>query len=351
MDKKLKAVSLFSGAGGLDVGFDRAGFVTVFANEFDHDAAETWRANRPEIADVMVEGDILQKIERLDSFAGKVDVMFAGPPCQGFSVAGKMDPNDTRSELVWTYLDAIRRVKPHVFVMENVAALGNLDKWASVREKIIETAKNMGYNVAFDVWHTFEFGVPQKRDRVIFVGVLNGDPTLFAQAMEHYKKVAPTAREVLLSVGDYGSESNPETCTAKITLAKSPVLRASPYAGMLVNGAGRPICMGGLPPTLPATMGGNKTPIVDQEALNNPKHKNWFEIYHRQVMAGKGVRCLKTPDHLRRLSITEAAAIQTFPRNYIFTGAKSKQYRQIGNAVPSLFAEAVARSVIDCYFS
>lgn len=93
----LTAVSLFSGAGGLDVGFERAGFEVVFANESDRDAAAAWRANRPEIAGVMAEGDILDHMGGLRAFEGGVDVVFGGPPCQGFSIAGKMDPDDPRS--------------------------------------------------------------------------------------------------------------------------------------------------------------------------------------------------------------------------------------------------------------
>ncbi len=351
MTRKLRAISLFSGAGGLDVGFDRAGFCTVFANEFDHDAAETWRLNRPDNAGAMAEGDIAEHIDELNQFADTIDVLFAGPPCQGFSVAGKMDPNDDRSKLVWTCLDAIERVRPRVFIIENVAALGKLEKWSNVRENIVRRAKKAGYDVAYQVWHTPDFGVPQNRDRVIFVGVLGGDASQFQGAMRHHEAKAPTAREVLLSVGAYGSESNPKTCTANVTLATNPVMRVSPYAGMLVNGAGRPVCLDGLPPTLPATMGGNKTPIVDQRALEDSSQANWFEGYHAGIVSGEiDPAKASTPDYLRRLTIREAAAIQTFPEDYVFSGAKTKQYRQIGNAVPSLFAEAVARSVREAYF-
>lgn len=352
MARQLKAISLFSGAGGLDVGFDRAGFRTVFANEFDHDAAETWRINRPENADAMVEGDIADHIEELDKYRDSIDVLFAGPPCQGFSVAGKMDPNDERSKLVWTFLDAVERVHPRVFIMENVAALGRLDKWSRVRERIVQIAQTLGYDVAYRVWHTPDFGVPQNRDRVIFVGTLVGNASDFESAMETHHANAPTAREVLQSVGEYGSQDNPQTCTSNVTLALHPVLRTSPYAGMLVNGAGRPVCLDGLPPTLPATMGGNKTPIVDQHALDDVSVTNWFEGYHARVSSGKAdPATTKTPGYLRRLTIREAAAIQTFPHGYKFSGAKTKQYRQIGNAVPSLFAEAVALSVREAYFS
>ena len=170
--------------------------------------------------------------------------------------------------------------------------------------------------------------------------------------MKKHRAKAPSARDVLLSVGTYNTSENPKTCTANVTLAQNPVMRLSPYAGMLVNGAGRPVCLDGLPPTLPATMGGNKTPIVDQRALDDPKKKNWFEEYHAGIKKGKfSPSTTNIPNFLRRLTIKEAAAIQTFPANYKFCGAKTKQYRQIGNAVPSVFATAVAQSLIEAYFS
>ena len=94
-----KAISLLSGAGGLDIGFEKAGFQIVLSNEFDHDAACTWRANRAENCNAMREGDIAEILPELARYRGTVDVLFGGPPCQGFSVAGKMDPNDSRSKL------------------------------------------------------------------------------------------------------------------------------------------------------------------------------------------------------------------------------------------------------------
>lgn len=351
MTRHLKAISLFSGAGGLDVGFERAGFRTVFANELDHDAAETWRINRPDNAAAMVEGDICHHLDELEAYRGAIDVMFAGPPCQGFSVAGKMDPQDARSKLIWTFLAAVARIRPRVFVMENVAALGRLEKWTSVRAEVVRRARDAGYDVAYRVWHTPDFGVPQNRDRVIFIGTAFGDADAFRAAMERKESAAPSAREAILSVGAYGSEANPQTCTANVTLAKRPVVRASPYAGMLVNGAGRPVDLDGLPPTLPATMGGNKTPIVDQRALEDASLKNWFEGYHAKLLAGTTTPADAVPPaHLRRLTIREAAAIQTFPKDYLFFGAKTKQYRQIGNAVPCRFAERIAESVREAYF-
>lgn len=345
-----RAISLFSGAGGLDIGFEKAGFQIVLSNELDHDAACTWRANRPKSSASMRECDIKQLLPELIQYQDKIDVLFGGPPCQGFSVAGKMDPNDSRSELIFTFLKAVEIVKPTFFVMENVKALGSLEKWASVRNKYLAQAEALGYSVKYSVFRTSDYGVPQKRDRVIFIGAKYQDPSLFFNEIQGMTCPAPTAREVLLSVGKFNTPQNPNTCVANITLAKNPIMRKSPYAGMLVNGAGRPLDLNGLPQTLPASMGGNKTPIIDQYSLENENLSNWFELYHKKIVAGECMPAtIDIPNYIRRLTLKEAAAIQTFPQGYIFCGAKNKQYRQIGNAVPSLFAYKVAKAMCIAY--
>ena len=105
----------------MDVGFENAGIKVVFANELVADAAETYRANHPDC--IMVNDDINNVIDSLGKYEG-VDLVFGGPPCQGFSVAGKMDPDDDRSKLIFTFLDVVERVKPRAFVMENVKVPG-----------------------------------------------------------------------------------------------------------------------------------------------------------------------------------------------------------------------------------
>ncbi len=348
----MKAVSLFSGAGGLDVGFEQAGFETVFANEFDHDAADAWRVNRPGREHVMVEGDINAHFDDIRKHKG-ADILFGGPPCQGFSVAGKMDPADPRSNLVWRFMDAVEAVSPKVFVMENVSALGELARWKTVRDGLQARAKELGYDALLHVYHTPDYGVPENRDRMIFIGVRKtcGSIADFSSQLAKRRKRPPSVREVLLSAGSFGSSSNPATCTAGISLALNPVMRKSPYAGMLVNGAGRPIDLDGIAPTLPASMGGNKTPIVDERALHDAGKTNWFETYHKRLLNGKATpKTTAVPPYLRRLTVKECALIQTFPEDYIFEGKKTKQYRQIGNAVPCLFAFAVADAVKNAFF-
>ena len=127
----------------MDIGFERAGIEVVFANELMSEAAATYNANHA--AGVMVNDDVNNILKSIDRFQG-VDFVFGGPPCQGFSVAGKMNPNGERSKLIFTFLDIVERVRPKAFVMENVKALGVLEKWESVRRKYLERVYALGYN-------------------------------------------------------------------------------------------------------------------------------------------------------------------------------------------------------------
>ena len=345
MKKRMKAISLFSGAGGMDIGFKNEGIDVIWANEIDKDAYNTYKENNPETT--IIHGDIKAHIEELNKF-NDIDIMFGGPPCQGFSVAGKMDPNDERSTLIWTFLEAVNIVKPRAFVIENVKALAMLEKWEPIREKIIMIANKMGYVCRPFVLNSAEFGIPQKRERVFFIGFLDNSVNfddVFSN-INNNKKVVKTVREAIFYLGKAGTKDNPKTCTAKITFAQNPILRKSPYAGMLFNGIGRPLNLDSVASTLPASMGGNKTPIIDEEALYY-NCDNWVIDYHNSLMNGEvTAKYSEAPSRLRRITIKEAIAIQTFPEDYKFSGSKSSIYRQIGNAVPCQLAQVVAKSVI-----
>lgn len=348
MADKLTAVSLFTGAGGMDIGFERAGIEVVLANELMSEAAATYNANHA--SGVMVNDDVNNILDSLGQFQG-VDLVFGGPPCQGFSVAGKMNPDDNRSKLIFTFLDVIEKVRPRAFVMENVKALGVLEKWEPVRRKYLDRVRALGYNCVPFILNATEYGVSQKRERVFFIGIRdNGDP-FFEYYMKdlllQQKNDAPIVRELLQSLGRAGTDENPDTCTAKITFATHPVMRKSPYAGMYFNGQGRPIDVDGYANTLPASMGGNKTPFVDEDYLYGEASSDWVVDYHRGLMEGTIVPEFKeAPERLRRITIREAARIQSFPDNYVFCGNKGAIYTQIGNAVPCRMAEAVAKAVI-----
>jgi DNA (cytosine-5)-methyltransferase 1 len=339
----MKAISLFSGAGGMDVGFRNAGFEIIWANDIDKDACETYRVNHgPHIHRGDLDG-LMPQLEEIGKNE-QITCLFGGPPCQGFSVAGKMDAHDPRSKLVWSYMEAVRLTQPAVFVMENVKALAALEKFRDVREGLFKEAIKMGYDVELVVLNSKDFGVPQGRERMFFVG-FKGRPNHFRKVVEEERRTPPKLRDVLLGVGKVGAETNNRLCKAKVTAAASPVLRRSPYAGMLFNGQGRPLNLEGHATTLPASMGGNRTPIIDDGALYG-NETPWVEAYHASLMeGGSPVDWQTVPSRLRRLSVDEAIAIQTFPRDYQFVGPQSSVFKQIGNAVPCDLAGAVARAV------
>nr|WP_315468502.1 DNA cytosine methyltransferase [uncultured Undibacterium sp.] len=338
----MKAISLFSGAGGMDVGFKKAGFEIVAAIELDKHACETFRANHPETN--LLEGNIDVRGSELDSYKN-IDVVFGGPPCQGFSVAGKMDPEDPRSKLIFSFCSIVENVRPKAFVMENVKALGLLSKFEQVRIALIERFRAAGYNVTIHILNAKDFGVPQSRERVFFIGVQDGIKPIVGSHFSYFKKNAPTLREVLVPLGKPGSKFNDRVCNAKVTLAANPILRKSPYAGMMFNGQGRPLNPDGWASTLPASMGGNRTPIIDDEHLYHNK-ASWVEDYHRHLISGGRPQGMHdAPSFLRRLTVNEAALLQTFPSDYEFCGPSSKVFSQIGNAVPCEFANVVAECV------
>jgi hypothetical protein len=164
---------------------------------------------------------------------------------------------------------------------------------------------------------------------------------------ERYKKQAPTVRDIVSPLGLAGSENNQRICNAKVTIAANPVMRRSPYAGMLFNGQGRPLNPVGYSCALHASMGGNKTPIIDEEHCYFGQD-SWVEWYHSYLMkGGKPLSLDAAPKRLRRLTIDEALRIQTFPHDYQFIGGQSSIYRQIGNAVPCDLAQVVAEVVRD----
>jgi len=338
----MKAVSLFSGAGGMDIGFRDAGYKILVANEKDKYACETFRANHPEV--LLLDGELGQHLDDLAEFSG-VDVVFGGPPCQGFSVAGKMAADDPRSDLVFSFCAVVERLKPQAFVMENVKALGRLAKFERVRMDLMARFQNAGYSVTVHILNAKDFGVPQARERVFFIGVRKNFLPVFASAFVSQRKIAPSLREVMLPLGEPGTLNNLRVCNAKVTLAAKPVLRKSPYAGMLFNGQGRPLNPDGWASTLPASMGGNRTPIIDNNHLYKGE-RPWVEDYHRHLVnGGKPQGMHEAPAYLRRLTIDEAAVLQGFPSEYVFCGPSSKVYSQIGNAVPCPLAQAVANAV------
>jgi DNA (cytosine-5)-methyltransferase 1 len=326
--------SVYSGCGGLDLGFTQAGMRCAWANDIDPVAVATHNAA---LGHKAVAGD-------LDDVTWpeprSVDLVVGGPPCQGFSVAGKMNPADPRSQHVWTFLDFVECLQPSAFVMENVKALAVSRRWDLLRHRLIQRSEAMGYSTKLHWLRASNYGVPQRRERMFLIGLHDTD------APGDIPGVAETVtvREALSQLPAYGEPGNDTLCMARVTPARRPVMRPSPYRGsLLFNGNGRPLQLDSVAPTLPASMGGNATPIIDQRELETGE-ESWIAWYHRRLTNG-GRPLKRVPAHIRRITVEEAAALQSFPAGMSWFGTVSARYRQVGNAVPPLLARHVADAV------
>jgi DNA (cytosine-5)-methyltransferase 1 len=328
-------LSLYCGAGGLDHGFKKAGFDLAAAVDADPAAVSTYRANiGPHVVcgDVAVLGGSL-----LDA----PDLIIGGPPCQGFSIIGKMDENDPRSRHVTRFLEVVEARRPKAFVMENVKALATSYRWRSQHEQLEARARRLGFQVRTFVLDASQYGVPQVRERMFLIGVRGSEPQL---PVPTTTKRRPSVREALEKLAPFGEPGNDDLVTARVVPAKNPVIRPSPFRGsLLFNGSGRPLDLDSPARTLPASMGGNATPIIDQAEFADGIQP-WVRGYHAHLLAGGAPR-KRAPRRLRRITVQEAAALQSFSKSWSFSGSQAAQLRQIGNAVPPRLSFQVAKAI------
>ena len=324
------AIDLFSGAGGLSLGLKKAGWSVKSAVEFDEAAASTHALNFPEVEHLTCD------VRQIDftKYSG-IDLIAGGPPCQPFSVSGKrLGAFDVR-DMVPEFVRAVRESRPRAFMMENVAGLAGT-KFNEYLSKQVFALHSLGYIVFSKVLCAADYGVAQKRNRLFLIGIRSdqkGDTFAFpdpTHGLEHRNKHVSVA-DALLGVPD--DEPN----RAKVVFCKNPVLRKSPFAGMMFNGKGRPLDHHGLGHTIPASAGGNRTHILDPMGI--------IKQYHSELMLGKRPRTGELRD-VRRLTVRESARIQSFPDDFEFLGRQTSRYSQVGNAVPPVLAASVARAVI-----
>jgi len=323
-------LDLFAGAGGLSLGLEDAGLDVVAAAEWDDDALTTYAKSHPG-ADLLP-GDIAQVDFR--AFRGAIDVVAGGPPCQPWSDGGKGLGHDDPRDGFPKFIEAVRVIAPRAFLIENVAGLTRGARRVHFL-RIMSDLEKLGYEVTEQILSAADFGVPQRRKRLFIVGTRSGgfswpDPAHGAAADQRWR----VAGDVLSKETVLGEPNG-----SIVTYAKRPDLRPSPYDGLLFNGGGRPIDLTDLAPTLLASMGGNKTPWVDTLGV--------VPGYHASLLAG-GEPLIGVVPGARRITVAEAAALQTFPEDMIFAGPRSSQYRQIGNAVPPSLARAVGRALVAC---
>ena len=301
-DSKIRVASLFAGCGGLDYGFhNNTRYTHVFVNDFDEEACKSYEKNfkiTPTCGDI-------KEIETLPD----CDLLIGGFPCQGFSMANPYrDEKDERNDLYLEILRLLKLKQPKYFLLENVKGLLNMGGYDTKEDKkkqtgkvmkvILNDLKNCGYNVKFKLFDIKEYNVPQKRQRVIIIGV-RSDILFDAKWPEPSKKIL-TLKD---AIGDLPIEY-------KADIQHVGTKHKCAVTGYLGN---RELKWDEPSPTITGRGGGSGGPVIH----NHPSLK-------------------------RRLTVRECARIQTFPDSFEFVGSISSMYKQLGNAVPCKFAECLS---------
>jgi len=322
----MKLISLFTGAGGLDLGFEQAGFKIVWANEFDSTIWETFEYNFPHVPlDKRSINDISSK-EIPDAFG-----VIGGPPCQSWSEAGAgRGINDSRGKLFFEYFRILKDKKPVFFLAENVSGM-LLPKHIDSFYIILKSFKEIGYNISYALLNAIDYGVPQDRKRVIIVG--------FKQYTKRFFEFPPpllsnlTLKDAIWDIRD-NAKSNLDA--KKDAGYSNPINHEYMVGNFSTIYMSRNRVRSWNEPSFTIQAGGRHAPIHPQA----PKMK-FIEQNKRIFLPGK--------EHLyRRLTVRECARIQTFPDNFVFKYNNiSDGYKMVGNAVPVEFARHLALKIKD----
>ena len=323
-------LELFAGAGGLAVGMEKAGLKCVALNEIDKHACETLRKNRPNWN--VLEGDI--KNFNFTEYHNQVDVVTGGFPCQAFSYAGKrLGFEDARGTLFYEFARVVKEVNPPICIGENVKGLLNHDNGKTLKG-MISILDEIGYNVMpVKVLKAINFKVPQKRERLILVGIRK-DINQKYEYPKPYKKIYNLSDA--LKKGELFSSNVPKSAGAKYPESKKSVLDLVPPKGYW-----RDLPLEIQKDFMGASfyLGGGKTGMARRIGWDEPCLTLTCSPAQKQTE-----RC--HPDETRPFTVREYARIQTFPDDWEFSGSIAHQYKQIGNAVPVNLGREVGYSII-----
>lgn len=323
-------LELFAGAGGLAIGLEKAGLKCIALNEIDKWACQTLKTNRPNWN--VLEGDI--KEFDFSKYNNKVDVVTGGFPCQAFSYAGKkLGLNDARGTLFYEFSRVVQEVNPSICIGENVRGLLSHDKGKTL-QGMISILDEIGYNVApVKVLKAIHYRVPQKRERLILVGIRK-DIDLAFEYPKPYKKIF-TLRDALKK-GELFDSNVPNSEGAKYPVYKKKILDLIPPKGYWRD----------LPENIQKEymggsyyLGGGKTGMARRIGWDEPSLTLTCSPAQKQTE-----RC--HPDQTRPFTVREYARIQTFPDDWKFYGSLAQQYKQIGNAVPVNLGQEIGYAIL-----
>ncbi len=341
-EQLISAIDLFSGCGGLSSGLTSAGIRTVTGVDNWSDALETFEFNHPGAK--VIEADLGQgKLTTLMGQLSDSDVVFGGPPCQGFSISGKRDPYDPRNLLYRGFLNVVSDVRPKLFLMENVPNLASMDS-GSLIAAIENDFIDLGYSISRKILLASDFGVPQNRRRLFIVGTLSDQPFEWPEA-------------------SFSSIESKVTCWDAISdLPEHTVSDGSPYPIAALSDYQRNIRFGsesimnheatnhseqtkkiislvpdgGNYKDLPQELRDTRKVNIAWTRFNSKKPSPTIDTGHRHHFHY---------EFNRVPTVRESARLQSFPDHFVFKGSKTSQYKQVGNAVPPLLAEALGYSI------
>ena len=326
----MKSIELFAGAGGLALGVERAGFDHIGLIEFDKAAAETLKKNRPDwnvIWDDIANISCLDLEDYFNIKKGELALLSGGAPCQAFSYAGKrLGLEDTRGTLFYHYAIFLQKLQPKMFLFENVRGLLTHDGG-----KTYQTIKNVfedaGYTIQYAVLNAWDYGVAQKRERLITIGIRNDlvDTVSFTFPKKHDYK--PVLGDILVDV--------PESVGARYSQKKEEIFKLVPPGGYWRD----------IPEEIAKEymkscwdMGGGRTGILRRMSMDEPSLTVLTSPSQKQTD-----RC--HPIEPRPFTVRENARCQSFPDEWEFCGTVGDQYKQVGNAVPVNLGYEIAKEI------
>lgn len=314
MAGQYSVVDLFAGVGGLSMGFDDNGFTTVMANDFDEDAANTFKLNHPHVK--FIDGDVAKIDEKLikDTIGDtQIEVMMGGIPCQSFSMAGRRirsgidNSDDPRHFLYREYFRLLDIIKPKVAIIENVKGILSSHD-GEIMKEILISFEDRGYKADYKLLNASDYGVPQARQRVVIIANKINQENIFP---EKHQNIVPVS-EALKSIPDNAKNHEKRYLTGK-TLERVRLIKPGQNWTFLPEDLQtKSIHSGAYGRIDPSKPSKTLTTRFDTPSVGYVTH----------------------PEEDRTLTVREGARIQTFPDSFIFTGARMKQYKQVGNAVP-----------------
>ena len=342
--KSYNAIDLFSGAGGLSYGFECAGFNILLGIDNDEKALETFERNHKNTNSIC--GDIteISYADHIKPLIGDstVDVIIGGPPCQGMSLSGPRKFDDPRNKLYLSYIRLVEEIQPKAFVIENVPGLVGLFE-GKIKDSIIEKFSNLGYSIQYKILCAADYGVPQNRRRVIFVGTKKGnfhypEPDTRIVTCEMALSDLPPLIDTL-GEEDMLYECEPRNDYQRLMRKNSDRV----HNHIAANHSEKVKTIISLVPA-----GGNYKDLPEEYRNTRNFHVAWtrFPDDRPAPTIDTGHRHHFHYKYNRVPTVRECARLQSFPDDFIFFGNKTQQFRQVGNAVPPIMAQRIAEQVM-----